>query len=62
MLEFWEFGRESRAARLTTGESRKLEVFGYRKSIPTPSNETLAWNRGEGSFPPKLLLITMILN
>jgi len=34
--------------------------FKHPKLSPKPSNEILAWNRGEDSFPPKLLLISKI--
>ena len=43
-------------------KNRGLVLFEHLKPSLAASNDHLAWNRGEGSFPPKLLLISMILD
>jgi len=42
-------------------EPKDLQLFEPKVKSINPSNEHLAQIRGEGSFPPKLLLISTIL-
>ena len=58
-FEFWEFGRNLGLVRAWGKQELKdLELFEPKVKPVTPSNEHLAWFRGEGSFAPKLLLLS----
>ena len=55
-FELCGFRRRLGPVQAIRGQGVEDGSFKHLKSRPKPSNEILAWNRGEGSFPPKLLL------
>ena len=57
-----KFGAWIGVAGVNSEQGWELEAFGAEKSSPKPSNETLTWVQGEGSSPPKLLIISMFLS